>query len=251
VVYAPFHNERRRDRCRHRVVQRLVHLSTHPATTRNMIGRESGSSLTESIRKACDGISGHWALNRDLMHTGISAEKTTQKGGEISAILTGSVTGVVVDENGRPMSDATAYLESPLPKSATRPLHTGSDGRFFESNLAYGTYFLFCRKANRRIHGRPLQFVDTAIGFRESTCGCDCSIGCKSGDFVVVCNRRRKWSARGTGLRSGEFRVSARNYKNSRGQEVPDSLGQRIQTGGSCSRVRILALHNRHRLSPA
>jgi hypothetical protein len=157
----------------------------YAATTRNMIGRESGSSLTESIRKACDGISGHWALNRDLMHTGISAEKTTQKGGEISAILTGSVTGVVVDENGRPMSDATAYLESPLPKSATRPLHTGSDGRFFESNLAYGTYFLF---AERQTAGYTADHYNSSIlqlGSENPHAAVTVALGAKAGILLL------------------------------------------------------------------
>ena len=116
------------------------------ATTRNLVVRESALSLTESIQKACDGIAEHWALNDDQMRAGIAADETRQKGGKVRPTPIGSVTGVVVDENGRPMSDAIAYLERLGAKSETRPLHTGSDGRFFGSNLEWGTYFVFAEK---------------------------------------------------------------------------------------------------------
>jgi hypothetical protein len=116
------------------------------ATTRDLVMSKSGSSLSESVQQACDGIAEHWAANGNTMRAGLGAKGTSRESANANPTATGSLTGVVVDENGHPMSGAVAYVERVGARFGMQPQYTGSDGRFSESNLEWGTYFVDAEK---------------------------------------------------------------------------------------------------------
>lgn len=110
------------------------------AETRDLVVRKSAPSLNESIQQACDAIAVDWASNRDTNRASTTVKDSGPKAENAKAI--GSVTGVVVDENGHPMSGAIAYLRRMGVRSAEPAPHTGSNGRFSASDLEWGTYYV-------------------------------------------------------------------------------------------------------------